>query len=105
MRIIEARLQRFLEPFSDLELVRKRRHEDALFPLGEAWREQYFQNRIEIRPRDAINWAREGWRQQQESLGRHDPLDWLTTLAQGRRLRRRGARGADHRRHPRSDGS
>src|SRR6185437_6331375 len=45
--------------------------------LGEAWREQFFQDRVEIRPRDAINWAREGWRQQQESLGRRDPLDWL----------------------------
>ena len=49
----------------------------ALFPLGEAWRQRFIGDRIDIRPRDAVNWAREGWRQQQESLARHDPLDWL----------------------------
>jgi len=78
VRIIESRLQHFLQPFADLELVRKQRQRDALFPLGETWRTQFFQDRIEIRPRDAINWAREGWRQRQEELGRHDPHDWLT---------------------------
>jgi hypothetical protein len=75
--IIEARLRDFLEPFADIEVVRKRRQEDALFPLGAAWRERFLGDRSEIRPRDAINWAREGWRQQQEALSRHDPLDWL----------------------------
>ena len=30
VRIIEARLRNFLEPFADLELVQKRRREDAL---------------------------------------------------------------------------
>jgi hypothetical protein len=75
--IVEARLRNFLEPFADIELVQKRRCEDSLFPLGEAWRERFFQDRVEVRPRDAVNWAREGWRQRQESLSRHDPLDWL----------------------------
>lgn len=85
--IIEARLRHILEPFADIELVRKRRQEDALFPLGETWRERFFGDRIEIRPRDAINWAREGWRQQQEALAQDDPLDWL------RRWPRDGAAG------------
>jgi len=75
---VEARLRHFLEPFADIELVQRRRREDALFPLGEEWRQRFFGDRIEVRPRDAINWAREGWRGQQESLVRHDPLDWLT---------------------------
>ena len=75
--IVEARLQRFLAPFADVEVIRKRRQDDALFPLGEAWRERFIGERIEIRPRDAINWAREGWRQRQEALSQHDPLDWL----------------------------
>ncbi|HTU19288.1 MAG TPA: AAA family ATPase [Gemmataceae bacterium] len=75
--IIEARLRHLLEPFADIELVQKRRGEDALFPLGEAWRQRFLADRVDIRPRDAINRAREGWRQQQESLARHDPLDWL----------------------------
>jgi hypothetical protein len=75
--IVEARLRHVLEPFADIELVQKRRWEDPLFPLGEAWRQRFFGDRIEVRPRDAINWAREGWRQQQESLAHHDPLDWL----------------------------
>lgn len=75
--IVEARVRHFLEPFADIELIEKRRREDALFPLGEKWRERFFGDRIEIRPRDALNWAREGWRQQQEALSRYDPLDWL----------------------------
>jgi hypothetical protein len=75
--IVAARLRAFLEPFADLELVQTRRQEDALFPLGAAWREQFLGERIEVRPRDAISWAREGWRQQQETLAHHDPLDWL----------------------------
>jgi hypothetical protein len=75
--IIEARLHHFLAPFTDHELIRKRRRDDALFPLGQSWQEQFFGDRVEIRPRDAINWAREGWRQRQESLRQHDPLDWL----------------------------
>ncbi len=77
--IVAARLRNFLEPFADIELVQQRRRQDALFPLGELWRQRFFGERIEIRPRDAINWAREGWRQQQEALARHDPLDWLTS--------------------------
>lgn len=75
--IVEARLRDFLEPFADIALVQKRCQEDALFPLGEAWRERFFRDRADIRPRDAISWAREGWRQQQETLTLHDPLDWL----------------------------
>ena len=78
MRIVESRLQHFLQPFADLDLVRKQRQSDALFPLGEAWREQFFRDRTDIRPRNALNWAREGWRQRQEALARHDPHDWLT---------------------------
>ncbi|MHB1424912.1 MAG: AAA family ATPase [Gemmataceae bacterium] len=76
--ILEARLRSFLAPFADLELVRKRQEEDALFPLGAAWRQRFFGERLDIRPRDAINWAREGWRQQQEALAHRDPRDWLT---------------------------
>ena len=75
--IVEARLRNVLDPFADIELVQNRRREDALFPLGEAWRQRFIGDRIDIRPRDAVNWVREGWRQQQESLARHDPLDWL----------------------------
>ncbi len=81
--IVEARLRNFLELFTDIELVQQRWRQDALFPLGEAWRQRFFGERIEIRPRDALNWAREGWRQQQEALARHDPLDWLTSWPRG----------------------
>jgi type II secretory pathway predicted ATPase ExeA len=75
--IVQARLQRFLAPFAGVDLIRKRRQDDTLFPLGEAWGERFIGGRIEIRPRDAINWAREGWRQRQGALSKHDPLDWL----------------------------
>jgi type II secretory pathway predicted ATPase ExeA len=82
LRIVEARLNGFLRPFADLEPVRKRREEDALFPLGAAWCDRYFRDRIEVRPRDAVNWAREGWQRQQQALAEQGGPAWLAAWPQ-----------------------
>jgi hypothetical protein len=76
-RIVAARLARFLEPFRDCDGVRERLREDALFPLGGAWREEFLGGKIELRPRDAINGAREGFRREQETLTRLGGPEWL----------------------------
>ncbi|HEV3262222.1 MAG TPA: AAA family ATPase [Gemmataceae bacterium] len=75
--IVAARLRRFLEPFRDLEPVSRHVQSDDLFPLGEAWAEEFLADKIEVRPRDAINWARAGWRREQEALRQLGGTAWL----------------------------
>ena len=65
-RIVAARLEKVVTPFVELDPVRQRREHDPLFPLGQAWAEKLFQQKIDWRPRDLINGAREGWSQEQE---------------------------------------
>jgi hypothetical protein len=78
-RIVAARLARFLAPFDDLEEVQRRRAADPLFPLGAGWRAEFFAGRLEPRPRDVINWAREGFRREQEALARLGGPQWLSS--------------------------
>jgi hypothetical protein len=77
-QLIEKRLQHFFEPFEDLPQLHHRRTEDALFPLGTRWLEKQLQEVVEVRPREVINIAREGWHREQQWL-RHDGGDrWLS---------------------------
>jgi len=76
-QLIAARLDAFLGPFADLEPVRRRREQDPLFPLGEGWYAAALRDRVDVRPRDVLTWAREGWRRQQEALDRHGGPAWL----------------------------
>ncbi len=75
-QIVRVRLQEFLRPFAALEPVAQRIQADPLFPLGEPWRRQFLHDRVDLRPRDVINWACEGWRQLQDRL-RRDTANWL----------------------------
>jgi hypothetical protein len=79
LQVVEARLDHFFTPFATLGEVQRLRQVDPLFPLGRAWHEQFLRNKIEIRPRDVINWAREGWRREQEVLARLTGPAWLDT--------------------------
>ncbi|HXG11817.1 MAG TPA: ATP-binding protein [Gemmataceae bacterium] len=76
-QIVQARLQPFQEPFLTLEPVKELVQKDYLFPLGQAWEEEYLAGKIEVRPRDVINWAREGWRREQDALKRLGGPEWL----------------------------
>ncbi len=76
-RVVAARLERVVTPFVELEPVRLRLQHDDLFPLGRAWAEEFFRDKIELRPRDAINGAREGWRRAQERLRQLGGPAWL----------------------------
>jgi hypothetical protein len=74
--IVGSRVQEFMKPFAELEPLRSR-VSASFFPLGRGWRAQLFTDRIEFRPRDVINAARDGWRLQQERLQRQGGADWL----------------------------
>jgi hypothetical protein len=82
LEIIQARLEAFLARFllapgSHFDAVRRWVREDPLFPLGQPWQEKYFQDRTEVRAREAVNWAADGWRQQQEALCQQSGPEWL----------------------------
>jgi len=76
-KILEARLERFLEPFSETQEVRRRFHEDSLFPLNREWLERQFDDGIDFRPRDVLTWARDAWEEQQAEISRVGPEAWL----------------------------
>jgi hypothetical protein len=76
-QIVRSRLEDFLAPFATLPSLQARRAQDALFPLGQPWHERFLRDRVDVRPRDALNWAREGWRMQQEHLRQQGGSAWL----------------------------
>jgi hypothetical protein len=76
-RIVAARLRKWLLPFAHLDQVRARQQEDDLFPLGSAWANEFFGDKIDLRPRDVINGAREGWWREQELLEQQGGPAWL----------------------------
>ena len=76
-QLIQARLTDFLGPFAALGPIQERLRTDPLFPLGAPWYKQHLQDKVDIRPRDVVNWAREGWRRQQETLARRGGRAWL----------------------------
>jgi hypothetical protein len=78
-KILEARLERFLEPFLEVDEVRKHLRDDTLFPLGRAWLEGQFGAGIDFRPRDVLTWARDDWERQQAQLARLGGETWIQT--------------------------
>jgi hypothetical protein len=66
-----------LEPFAGLDAVQALLQRDPLFPLGRGWVADFLEDKVELRPRDVLNWAREGWRRQQELLSQQGGPDWL----------------------------
>jgi hypothetical protein len=71
-QILAARLERFLQPSLDLDGVRERVRQDPLFPLGRAWLDERLGDRVDVRPRDLINWACEAWQQEQTRRQQED---------------------------------
>jgi hypothetical protein len=76
-QLVRVRLDRFLNPFAGLEAVQRRRREDTLFPLGNVWFREVFHDRHDLRPRDVINLAREGWSVEQERVREIGGVAWL----------------------------
>lgn len=76
-RILEARLERFLEPFMQIESIRYHVGTDTLFPLGRGWLEQCLGEGLDFRPRQVLTWARDAWEDQQAALERLGGEEWL----------------------------
>jgi hypothetical protein len=76
-QLLEARLEKFVEPFVTVPGVKTLLHEDGLFPLGRAWFEQRTGEAVDFRPRDVINWARDRWREIQRRIGALGGPAWL----------------------------
>jgi hypothetical protein len=76
-QIVQVRLQPFQTPFMTVESVKALVQNDLLFPLGESWAKEFLAGKIDVRPRDVINWAQEGWRRQQVALKRVGGNAWL----------------------------
>jgi hypothetical protein len=79
IKIVQDRLQPVQTPFMSLPPLRNLIQRDLLFPLGQSWADEFLEGKIEVRPRDVINWAREGWRREQEALNRLGGARWLET--------------------------
>jgi hypothetical protein len=80
--LLEARLRKWVSSFGEVAEVRERLSQDKLFPLGQAWAEEFFQGKIDLRPREVINGAREGWQRQQDQLSKLGGELWLDTWGQ-----------------------
>jgi hypothetical protein len=76
-KIVAARLERFLKPEAQSDAMKRRLEQDPLFPLGTSWAEEFLKNKVEVRPRDILNWAREGWRREQAALKELGGPSWL----------------------------
>jgi hypothetical protein len=76
-RIVQARLDRFLAPFRDLDRIKILIQNDPHFPLGAGWFQEFLAGKPDIRPRDVITRAREGWRREQEKLRQAGGTSWL----------------------------
>jgi hypothetical protein len=77
--IVRARLGAFFAPFEGVDNIREARQDDPLFPLGRAWHARALAGAVELRPRDALTKAREGWRLEQEQLETLGWEAWLRT--------------------------
>jgi AAA ATPase domain len=78
-RIVAARIAGYLGSLCDDEPLRDLLTSDPLFPLGHVWQTEFLGDRIDLRPRDVLNWAREGWRREQEKLIRDGGAEWSAT--------------------------
>jgi len=75
--ILEARLERFHEPFRRVEAVHNHLREDTLFPLGRAWLDRRLGDGVEFRPRDVLIWARDAWDAERAKLKDEGAARWL----------------------------
>ena len=80
-QIVEARLDHFLTPFLELEAVKNQVQKDHLFPLGMAWFDEFLKDKVDVRPRHVIKWARDGWSRAQQALEKLGSARWLVDWA------------------------
>jgi hypothetical protein len=75
--IVAERLKHVLAPFAQIQRIAELQKRTQLFPLGPAWVEDCLEGKIEVRPREVLSWAREGWRREQDLVRERGGLAWL----------------------------
>lgn len=83
-RLLEARIERFLEPFRSIAPLREKAFSNPLFPLGEKWFDANFAALPELRPRDVITKARDAWDDQADALASLGIEQWLKCWPEGK---------------------
>ena len=76
-QIVQVRLDYFLTRYVTLDPVKHHMNQDHLFPLGAGWFDEYLKDKLDLRPRQVIKWAREGWTAIQQTLKIRGPARWL----------------------------
>lgn len=81
--MIQQRLDETFHEFSTLELLQAARQLRPLFPLGNMWIRKHLHGesgepKLDIRPRDVLTWAREGWEAERFDLRRSKVDAWLS---------------------------
>ncbi|MBX6313605.1 MAG: hypothetical protein IRY99_11915 [Isosphaeraceae bacterium] len=94
-QILEARLERFFEPFEELEPVHQHLQRDTLFPLGRAWLAGRLVEGQEFRARDILIWARDAWEDEQAKLAELGLESWLGGWPIGQSAHENGPREGD----------
>jgi type II secretory pathway predicted ATPase ExeA len=77
VQIVQSRLDHFWSGLPSSPAIEAKRKADPLFPLGRTWWEEALQGHTDVRPRDVISWAQEGWRRRQEELAQAGMSRWL----------------------------
>lgn len=76
-KIVEARLEKFHEPFVEVVEVKNRIQVDTLFPLGQAWLDERLGDGHDFRPRDVLTWARDAWEDERAAISRLGDDTWF----------------------------
>ncbi len=78
-KLLQVRMEQFVESVRSLPEVWRELQRDGLFPLGTAWFADRFKDCIDIRPRKVVNLARERWDEQEQRISKLGVGKWLNS--------------------------
>jgi hypothetical protein len=81
-KLLQVRMEQFLESVRSLPEVWNELQQDGLFPLGAAWFGDRFDPVREIRPRKVVNLARQRWQDQERRIAELGAGQWLARWAE-----------------------
>jgi len=77
-KIIESRVKRFRRSYNEVPQVENAVARDPLFPLTGQWWKRKVNDVPELKPRQAISWAKDSWQQELEKLEAQGDSHWLS---------------------------
>lgn len=80
-KLLQVRMEQFVESVRSLPKVWGELQHDGLFPLGTAWFADRFKDLPDIRPRKVVNLARERWQNQERRITDLGVEQWLAKWA------------------------